>query len=147
MNKSYIIGQLQSRYSEIILQHLSIDSLLDDYIKKFSEEIVDTTLKYPDEKYYVSDDRAVVTAVNEANTVLGYGEFARAKEKGCTWKEWETEHDNKVRKTHREVNRVKIPIDEPFVVGDSLMMYAHDGITFNAEVKELAGCRCTTKYF
>lgn len=147
MNKQYIVSQLQSRYSEAALNYIAVDDLLDDYIKRFSEEIVETTLKYPDEEYYTSDKRAVNTAANEANTILGHGDFIKAKQRGCKWKGWDTEHDNKVRKTHREVGGLVIPIDEPFVVGGSLMMYAHDAVSFNASMEEIAGCRCTTYYF
>lgn len=50
INKKYIISQLQSRYSKVVLQYIDIDKAVDDYIQRFSEEIVDTTLKYLDEE-------------------------------------------------------------------------------------------------
>lgn len=143
MNKQYIISQLQSRYSDVVLQYMDIDKAVDDYIQRFSEEIVDTTLKYPDEEYYLSNDRATLVSVNEANSILGYRQFREAKERGYTRKTWITEKDKKVRKTHREVGMREIPIDEYFLVGKSLMMYPHD---FNAEAKETVNCRCSIVY-
>lgn len=143
INKKYIISQLQSRYSKVVLQYIDIDKAVDDYIQRFSEEIVDTTLKYLDEEYYLSNDRATLVSVNEANSILGYRQLQEAKERGYTRKTWITEGDRKVRKTHREVDMRKIPIDEYFLVGDSLMMYPHD---FNAEAKETVNCRCSILY-
>lgn len=72
INKNYIISQLQSRYSDVVLKYMDIDKAVDDYIQKFSEEIIDTTLKHPDEEYYLSNDRATLVSVNEANSILGY---------------------------------------------------------------------------
>lgn len=146
INKQFIISQLQSRYSELVLQYMDIDKLVDDYIQKFSEEIVDTTLKYPDEKYYLSNDRAMLVSVNEANSILGYRQLQKAKEKGYTRKTWITEGDKMVRKTHREVDMKEIPIDKYFLVGDSLMMYPHDNITFDIDPKEVINCRCSVVY-
>lgn len=146
VNKQFIISQLQSRYSELVLQYMDIDKMLDDYIQKFSEEIVDTTLKYPDEEYYLSNDRATLIGVNEANSILGYRQLQEAKEKGYTRKTWITEGDKKVRKTHREVDMQEIPIGEYFLVGDSLMMYPHDNITFDIDPKEVINCRCSVVY-
>lgn len=146
INKNYIIGQLQSRYSEVVLQYMDINKAIGDYIQRFSEEIVDTTLKYPDEEYYLSNERATLVGVNEANSILGYRQLQEAKEKGYTRKTWITEGDRKVRKTHREVDMRGIPIDEYFLVGDSLMMYPHDNITFDIDPKEVINCRCSVVY-
>ena len=146
MNKQFIVGQLQSRYSEDVLQYMDINKAVDDYIQKFSEEIVDTTLKHLDEEYYLSNDRATIVSVNEANSILGYRQLQEAKEKGFTRKTWITEGDKKVRKTHREVDMKEIPIDEFFLVGDSLMMYPHDNITFDIDPKEVINCRCSVVY-
>lgn len=146
VNKQFIVSQLQSRYSELVLQYMDIDKLVDDYIQRFSEEIVDTTLKYPNEEYYLSDDRATIISVNEANSILGYRQLQEAKEKGYTKKTWITEGDKKVRETHREVDMKEIQIDEYFLVGDSLMMYPHDNITFDIDPKEIINCRCSVVY-
>lgn len=146
VNKQFIIGQLQSRYSELVLQYMDIDKIIGDYIQKFSEEIVDTTLKHPGEEYYLSNDRATLIGVNEANSILGYRQLQEAKEKGYTRKTWITEGDKKVRETHREIDMQEIPIDQYFLVGNSLMMYPHDNITFDIDPKEVINCRCSIVY-
>lgn len=140
LNKQYIVNQLETRYSKIVLKYIAVDELLNDYIKTFSEEIIDTTLKYPDESYYISDERAAIVAVNESNSILGYKQLQMAKEQGYTKKQWITEKDKRVRKTHREVDGEVIDIDRLFLVGDSLMAYPHD---LNAPPEETANCRCS----
>lgn len=149
INKQFIIRQLQSRYSGLVLQYMDIDKMIDDYIKRFSEEIVDTTLKYPGEEYYLSNDRATLIGVNEANSILGYRQLQEAKEKGYTRKTWITEGDKKVRETHREVDMQEMPLFDYFVVGNSLMLFPHDNLSEygrNAEEKEIVNCRCSIAY-
>lgn len=149
MNKQYIIGQLQSRYSDVVLQYMDIDKVVDDYIQRFSEEIVETTLKYPDEEYYLSNDRATLVSVNEANSILGYRQLQEEKEKGYTRKTWITEGDRKVRKTHREADRQTVKLEEYFLVGNSLMLFPHDNVSEYgryAEPKEIINCRCSISY-
>ncbi len=147
INKRYIISQLQSRYSELAKKHnIGIDDRIKTYINDFAEEITNTTERHIDEEYFLSQDRATIISVNEAQTVLGYSELLGAIKNGYTKKKWLTERDNKVRKTHIELDGLTIDINTPFLVGDSLMMYAHDGVTFGADVKELANCRCVTKF-
>lgn len=143
----FISAQLQSKYLEVARKHnINIDSHVKAYIKKFSEEIVSTTERHIDKEYFLSQDRATIIGENEAQSIIGYSELTKAIKSGYTKKKWITERDNKVRKTHREIDGLTINISEPFIVGDSLMMYAHDAITFNADEKELCGCRCATKY-
>lgn len=149
INKKFIISQLQSRYLELVLQYMDIDKAVDEYIQRFSEEIVDTTLKYLDEEYYLSNERATLVGVNEANSILGYRQLQEAKERGYTRKTWITEGDKKVRKTHREVDMQEIPLFDYFVVGNSLMLFPHDNLSEygrNAEAKEIVNCRCSIVY-
>lgn len=143
INKQYVIKQLQSRYSELVLKYMDVDKVVDNYIKKFSKEIVDTTLKYPDEEYYLSDERATLVSVNEANSIFGYQQIQEAKEKGYTRKTWVTERDIKVRKSHREVDGLEIEIDDYFLVGNSIMQYPHD---MTAPPEQTVNCRCTLKF-
>lgn len=143
INKQYVIKQLQSRYSELVLKYMDVDKVVDNYIKKISKEIVDTTLKYPDEEYYLSDERATLVSVNEANSIFGYQQIQEAKEKGYTRKTWVTERDIKVRKSHREVDGLEIEIDDYFLVGNSIMQYPHD---MTAPPEQTVNCRCTLKF-
>lgn len=145
INKEFIISQLKERYSEVILQYMDIDKYLDGYITDFSEETVDVTFKHIDEPFYLSEDRGILIAENEANGVFNYQEYADAISSGKKRKRWITERDDKVRETHAEVNGLTIPIKEPFVVGNSLMMFPKDR-SLNAEMEQIANCRCTIQY-
>lgn len=146
INKEFIISQLKERYSEVVLQYMDIDEYLGRYIEDFSQETVDVTLRHIDELFYLSDDRGLLIATNEGNSIFNYQEYADAIKAGKKRKRWITERDDKVRETHSEVNGLTIPIKEPFVVGNSLMMYPKDR-SLNAEMEQIANCRCTIQYF
>lgn len=146
INKQFTISQLQSRYSEIVLQYMDIDKYIEDYISEFSQETVDTTLKYIDDEFYLSDDRGLLIAVNEANTTLNYKDYANAIKAGKTRKRWLTEKDKKVRQTHRTLDNKTIAIEDVFIVGNTYMRFPHDTL-YGIDYKELSNCRCTVKYF
>lgn len=145
MNKSYIISQLQSRYSEIVLRYMDIDKYIEDYIREFSQETVDTTLKHIDDEFYLSEDRGLLISVNEANTTLNYKDYESAIKVGKTRKRWLTEKDRKVRKTHKVLDDKTIPIEDVFIVGDTLMRFPHDTL-YGIDYKELSNCRCVVRY-
>lgn len=146
INKNYIISQLQSRYSDIVLKYMELDLYIDGYIKEFSEETVDTTLGHIDEPFYLSENRGLLISVNEANNTLNYKNFSDAVESGKTRKQWITEKDKKVRKTHKELDDKAIHINDVFLVGDTFMRFPHDTL-YGIDYKELSNCRCTIKYF
>lgn len=145
MDKQLIISQLQSRYSDLVVEYMKIDKYIEEHIKEFSEETVDTTLRHIVEEFYLSEDRGVLISVNEANSTLNYKDFANAIEDGKTEKQWITEKDQKVRKTHKRLDSVIIPIEDTFVVGNTLMRFPHDTF-YGIDYKELSNCRCTVRY-
>lgn len=55
-------------------------------------------------------------------------------------KKWRSAGGSRTRKSHRKANGQVVPLDEPFKVGDSKLMYPGDP---SGEVKEIAHCRCT----
>ena len=123
-----------------------INSYLEEYSKEFADDVVRSTLDNIDDEYYMSNDRAMFAAENEANTVLNYLEFKEAVANGKTRKRWVDIRDSRERKTHRQVGGTVIGIEEAFMVGNSLMMFPKD-TSMGAEAKEIIGCRCTIKYF
>lgn len=145
MDKRFIISQLQSRYSDLVVEYMKIDKYIEEHIKEFSEETVDTTLRHIDEEFYLSEDRIVLISVNEANSTLNYKDFANAITDGKTEKQWITEKDRRVRKTHKRLESVIIPIEDTFVVGNTLMRFPHDTF-YGIDYKELSNCRCTVRY-
>ena len=68
--------------------------------------------------------------------------FKRVPVKSKTW--W-TAQDNKVRESHAEVHGVTVPFDEPFEVGDSLLMFPGD-TSLGAGADEIANCRCSNLF-
>lgn len=55
-------------------------------------------------------------------------------------KKWRSAGGSRTRKTHREANGQKKPLDERFEVGKSELMYPGDPA---GEAKEIVNCRCT----
>ena len=115
-----------------------------DYIPQLVSEIMQTTERHPDDPYYLSQERALIIAQNEANTAFNYYDYVNAKAGGNQYKTWITEGDEKVRDAHVEVDMVRIPIDERFHVGNDEMRYPHDYLYGSAE--NLVNCRCICTY-
>ena len=121
-------------------------------ISEYVSEFVDVTVRRSasenpeDLAYWYSQDRARLNAEDEANAIFNYDEYRQAIFDGKTMKEWVSMRDANVRKTHAEVDGERIPIDDLFIVGESLMRFPHDG-SLGAGIDELAGCRCSIRYF
>lgn len=98
-----------------------------------------------DQKSLEIQNRAITVSQNESNTIFNTKEYYDAILKGYTHKTWITEEDDKVRSTHKDVDRTRIPIDEYFYVGNSQMLYPHD-YSSGADAKELVNCRCSVWY-
>ena len=117
------------------------------HVQNIVSEIIMATIGHPDDAYFYSEDRARVIAENEANAIWNDSEFAEAVFSGKTQKRWIAIIDRVTRDSHRAVNGTVLPIMEPFVVGDSLMMYPHDSETFGAGAEEIVNCRCSVIYY
>lgn len=146
LDKNYILIQVNQRYLHIVSKYVDVDEYVEDYIKRFSDTFVKTTFDSIDNPWYLSSDRARFISENESETTWNYEEYKRAIKSGKTKKQWDDIRDNKERKTHREVGGKVIPIEDTFVVGNSLMRYPKDD-SLGADAKEIINCRCTIKYF
>lgn len=112
-----------------------------EHVVKMAGETVQTTVTNVDSDYFVSPQRASEIAADEAHTYFSYEELQQAWEDGFTRKSWNTQHDRRVRKTHREADGQTVRIDEMFHVGGYEMATVKD--TENgAPLNEVAGCRC-----
>lgn len=146
INEEYIKSQLQSRYLELVRKYgVNIDFAVSEYIEQFSQDTVDTTLRNGDTPYFTSDDRAVLIAENESQNTFNRQDYIDAIKAGKTRKQWVDIRDKRERKTHREVGGTIIPIEDYFLVGDSLLLYPHD-YSMNPEAKETVNCRCGIRY-
>ena len=141
---AYLKSELKRRYTEEVIATGNYDRVINDYINLFTDDTIKTTLKNTDE-YLLSNTRALIIGANEANTIYNYSDYKTAIENGYTHKRWKTENDNLVRKSHEIVNNDVVEIKEPFVVGDSLLMFPKD-FSMGASAEELVNCRCTVEY-
>lgn len=116
-----------------------------DYADKFASEVAKSTLDHVDDPYYFSKDRAMYLSENESETAYNHDEFEKALLNGKRYKQWVSMKDFRVRGSHRIVDDTVKLIQEPFVVGDSLMMYPKD-TSFDADPEEIVNCRCIVKY-
>lgn len=144
VDELYLKSELKRRYTEEVIATGNYDRVINDYINSFTDDTIKTTLKNTDE-YLLSNTRALIIGANEANTIYNYSDYKTAIENGYTHKRWKTENDNLVRKSHEIVNNNVVEINEPFVVGDSLMMFPKD-FSMGASAEELVNCRCTVEY-
>lgn len=145
-NVEFVVNQVKTQYSNIISSSAVMDGYLTGYVQEFSEQIVETTQEHFEDEWYLSDDRAIFVAENEANTTFNYLEYKRAVKSGKTKKRWLTMRDRHVRHTHQLVDGKSIGINDVFLVGDSEMFYPKD-TTFGASSNEIVNCRCSIKYF
>jgi len=157
----------QSTYNDlvnIVSERAVVDNELDEHLKKLTNEVIDVSVKHlndvenkkPQESdnakakadtqsYWFSQDRAIVIAENEANSVFNHSDFVDAIRLGYTKKRWLTELDEKVRPTHIVLESEEIDIDDLFVVGESLMKYPLD-TSYGASAEEIINCRCVCEY-
>ena len=123
----------------------ALENSIRDYIARQTRNVVDATADHFEDDYFTSDDRAKVIAENQTNGVGNNTEMHEAFDAGFTHKTWVTMKDRYVRETHQEVDDVTILIDEPFLVGDSQMLFPGDD-SMGAGAEEIVGCRCTVEY-
>jgi len=110
------------------------------------EDDVEEIMKDEAEKnYWLSINRAMNIAYNEANTFFNYTDYVEAKNRGYKFKTWRTMNDPKVRETHAELDGHTIDIDKAFTVGTSNMLFPHDWMT-DSDPKEIINCRCSVDY-
>lgn len=136
--------KVENAYLEMLGDN-EIDDYTRDYISYISKEITRTTKENLEDEYYLSYDRARLIAENEVNTIWNYSEFKMAIEAGKTKKTWHTMLDLSVRLDHAMTEGKTIPINDLFVVGDSLFRFPRDEM-FNPDPKEVIGCRCICTY-
>lgn len=141
-----VLRQFENDYKQKIFEFSEPDDYFATYVPIFINNLVTTTLEHKGDTYFTSVERAANVAVNESNLTFGHMELQRAKSAGYKYKTWRTELDERVRPTHALVEGKTIPIDEPFLVGDSLMMFPKDQYTYNANPEEIVNCRCVCEY-
>lgn len=144
VNWNVIESEMRTEFERVALRYASNTQMLRDYIADKASDFVRITRENIDKgEYWVSDERATMEAVNEANEVFGIDDYETAIESGMRFKKWVTERDNRVRKSHKAVDGKKIPIEEYFVLEKGLMLYPGD---YENCPEETPNCRCTCIY-
>ena len=157
VDDEYLLSELKKRYKSEVSKYIKDATYLNNYIDDFCEQAINTTVKHVldrndtsynddlEENYYLSQERALVNGVNEGNSIFNQDDYINAKDSGKKTKTWISERDERVRKTHLEADSQTVLIDEPFVVGDSLLLYPKD-TSLGASASEIVNCRCTVIY-
>lgn len=138
--------RFEQGYINAVSEFFEPDQHIEDHAKNFSYDVVDSTMRHEDDPYYYSEDRAMLLSENEANNTFSQKEFYDALESGKKWKKWVDVRDRRERKTHRFVGGTVKAIEEPFLVGESIMNFPRD-YSFGADANEIVNCRCSIKYF
>lgn len=138
--------EYESRYLSALAGYVAVTPYIRQYIRDMSYDIMDSTKKHQAEYYYYSPDRGKFMAECEANTTRSYQCNEDAIAQGKTMKRWLTMGDKRVRETHKEVGGTSKPIDEPFYVGGSLMMFPRD-TQYSPPNSLVCGCRCSIIYY
>lgn len=150
--REYIQTQFYDKYLDVIASYMLIDTYIKQYGLGVTKQIIDATFerfsvedKSITDDYYLSNDRAMFISECEANSILNYRQYSKALKSGKTKKTWIDVGDKRERKTHLEVGGTTIPINEPFSVGDSLLMFPTDH-SLGASTDEIVNCRCSIQY-
>lgn len=151
--------EFKRRMTEELSKHFDMDEDMRRHLEEFVEETSRVTIEYlvilsslkekgedtDKEEYFLSDDRARFMAEEESNTFYNMYDYYMAKQLGYTHKTWHTMRDNRVRHSHTRLDEKTLPIDELYMVGESLMRFPRDTY-YSASLREIANCRCTITY-
>jgi len=144
-DREYVRGLFVNSVKELLVDFDVNIVAIENYLNTSAGRIIDTTFNHIDNEWYVSSERSIVLAEEEANSIWNYSDNYDAMLLGKKKKQWITMRDNRVRHTHKEVDNTVVPISKPFTVGTSLMMFPRD-LSLDADMEEVANCRCTIKY-
>lgn len=92
----------------------------------------------------IEESRAETIATTETGVAYGFARQEGMRHFGVTHKRWVTSHDDRVRDTHRDAEEdarnQAVPVDEPFSVGTTKLMYPGDPAS--SDPGEVINCRC-----
>ena len=153
--------ELRRRVTDAVRKHADVNEDTMFEINQYVDNVDDTTTEHliilnelaedaeeekrQKERHYISEDRARLLAEEEANTIFNGSDFFKARSLGYKYKTWVTMRDSRVRKSHAGVDDKTIPINDYFLVGNSLMRFPRD-TSLGASPKEIIMCRCTVQY-
>ncbi len=86
----YLYDSLESRLITLIAEYTILDSYLLEYVASFAYNFLDVTRENIDDEWYLSEDRSLLNAENQANDLFNYEEYKEAIRSGKTKKIWIT---------------------------------------------------------
>ena len=137
---------LLEEYADAVREFIDDPDFVTMYVALLAAFIEETTIKNMGQEYNTSYQRAMDLAADQANTVCNREEFIEFSIAGYKRKQWITEHDDKVRESHFEVEDVIVPINDFFVVGNAIMRFPHDFEYAYDHPEETVNCRCSLAY-
>lgn len=137
IDREYLYGYLGTRIADIG----DGSDYLNEYADVVAREVIDTTLDHEGEEWFTSEDRKLLLAAGDAQTIGNYEQLEKAIKDGKTHKTWRSELLKTTRKDHSEMHGRTIPIMEMFQFSDCEMAFPHDVV--NGTAKQIANCRCS----
>ena len=146
-----VVDEIQNRYMNA-LANVGLADPADysnnpyfPHATEFAIGLILATTRHKEDPYYYSADRAKFMAENESNNIHNQKDYDDALGEGKRFKRWNTIMDGKERESHAEVDGEVVPVDEPFFVGGSELMYPRDD-SLGAGAEEVINCRCSLTY-
>lgn len=149
--EDYIIKTVRNKYNSTIR---NIEAYTEDYDFDDEEKVEEEGKTEPEsnkKNYWLSEDRAILIAENEANTICNNSEYNEAVKAGKEQKRWRIfDVDGRTRRTHLDMAGKTIPISQYFQVGEALLLYPKDvtskDSTGDEHREEIENCRCSIEY-
>lgn len=137
-----LLVQIPDRVAELVFAQIS-DAINEGIPMDEIAERVDDVLRMSGSRNW--PHRAQVIAQTESNRAansgaLAAGMLAQQFEGIPMVKEWLTSDDTRVREVHEEVDNLRVPVDQPFPVGQSFLMYPGDPV---GAPSDIIACRCS----
>ncbi len=123
--------------------YYGVSSWQNKHALDFAVWLIKTARNEPNTAF--AQSHSITVTRTEVNAVGNLAALDAAYRSGARFKTWETFGDGKVRPSHKAVGGTRIPIDEPFTVGGSKMMFPTDS-SLGADASEIVNCRCTLKF-
>lgn len=121
------------RYMNAVGFNGAMSTFAKEWINAHAEEFAGYTHKDPQ-----------ATARTETNALCSLAQLDAYAQMGYTQKQWITMGDSKVRQSHRDAAGQIRLLEEPFLVGNSYMMFPQDS-SLGAGAEEIVNCRCSMR--
>lgn len=149
-NRAVSESVVEERFREALINSTDEEvmnlSRTEEIIDTVAKEVAKTTVDRRNTPFFLSEERAYLLAEDNANTLFNYYDFEQALSQNKSMKQWLTILDGRERQTHNLADGMIAVVEQPFEVGDSLLMFPKD-TSLGASPEEIIGCRCSVRYF